>query len=236
MSMPSLPFVLLLVNILDSNCFVIVILHVIIRRTFILQVTGDIWWKMRADHMCVPDDPRRSITKQVLITWLIPLIISICVISLDHLPIPSIFQPKFGGCACWFLNRYAWFAYFVFSIATCTIINILLFITTSISVRKAFKIAANLQKACKNINEIIVYGKMFVLVGGTWLFGFLAMAVNMQFMWYVFTLLNGSQGVFLFFVLVVNWKKITQIICGTNTGQLNENVKADIIDTPSVNV
>jgi len=43
-----------------------------------------------------------------------------------------------------------------------------------------------------------LYLKLFVIMGLTWIFGFIAAFARVQFLWYPFIVFNGLQGAFIF--------------------------------------
>ncbi|KAJ8049845.1 hypothetical protein HOLleu_02765 [Holothuria leucospilota] len=45
--------------------------------------------------------------------------------------------------------------------------------------------------------EVLIYIKIFIILGLTWITGFVASITNIEFLWYLFTILTSFQGVFI---------------------------------------
>ena len=95
-------------------------------------------------------------------------------------------------------------------VALCLSINITLFSLLTFYLHKAFKISALIQRSHEKKHESIVYFKIFIILGLSWLTGIIAAVVDAEILWYIFTVLNASQGTLLFLTSVVTWKNINQ--------------------------
>ena len=51
-----------------------------------------------------------------------------------------------------------------------------------------------------------LYLKLFIIMGLTWIFGFIAAFARVQFLWYLFIAFNGLQGAFIFVMFDVKRK------------------------------
>ncbi|KAJ8030064.1 hypothetical protein HOLleu_29639 [Holothuria leucospilota] len=91
----------------------------------------------------------------------------------------------------------------------------------SIQIRKS----SHLRKSTQHNyhREALIYIKIFVILGLTWVIGFVATITNVQVLWYLFTILTSLQGVFIFLAFTVKsqiwkmWGKRTGFIAFSST-------------------
>ena len=165
-------------------------------------VAGDTWWVLKKSESCIQDNPNRSLSKYSLISWLLPLVISGLVFCLDYLPILDEYKPQFGGWACWITNKKGILLYFVTPVSAFIATNITFFILTTVSLRKTFKSANKVRQSTDKSKQYYVYLKLFILMGLTWVIGIIAPWADTPAIWFVFIVLNTSQGIFIFFAFV----------------------------------
>ncbi|XP_064598055.1 latrophilin-like protein LAT-2 [Liolophura sinensis] len=86
---------------------------------------------------------------------------------------------------------------FVLPVSLTIIINIYLFFRIVKSLRNSER--AHVRQSSKSKRkESVLYFKISVIFGFSWLLGFIALIVNVQGMWFLFTVVNCSIGVFVF--------------------------------------
>lgn len=83
--------------------------------------------------------------------------------------------------------------------------------------------------------NLVIYFKMAVLFGLTWSLGFIAVAVNRQEMWYVFTVVNSSLGVFVFWCFAVKSLRVC-LCCGAQEVETKCNVSRSVIKSETSGV
>ena len=137
----------------------------------------------------------------LILAWLSPSVIVTISITLDFLPVSPYFQPQYGAPACWIGGKFAHLVYFGIPLAVVLLINIGLLIGTSVNLHRAFNTSASVNTRSKSY-ELKLNVKLAVLIGGTWVVAFIASAVNHEIMWYIFIILCGLQGVFVFVSMV----------------------------------
>ena len=77
-------------------------------------------------------------------------------------------------------------------------------------------ISSNTKISVANYYRIYVFQQISALLGFAWMSGFLAMVVNIPAMWYVFVIVSGLQGVFVFLSFGLN--KRARKLWHTSTG------------------
>ena len=154
----------------------------------------------------IQDNPNRSIFKYVLLGWLVPVTLACMWYILDFVVTPGRYRPSFGGHSCWFQETMSLILYLFIPIAISVVLNIILFIITSFALAQSFKSSNTVRKSSK-VREYNVYLRLFILMGITWSVSFIAVWINSQTVWYIFVVLNASQGVFLFLAFLVDTKQ-----------------------------
>lgn len=138
------------------------------------------------------------------ICWLIPLlaVVFIWLIENGHFDetITDDFRPNFGkNKECWFSHRKSLLIFFVLPVGLITVLNLIFFLLTS----KNLLLTTNRNKlkfssTSNSKLDFNIYLRLFLLMGLTWMFGFLATYFDKIYLWYLFTLFNTLQGVFIF--------------------------------------
>ncbi|CAH1775411.1 unnamed protein product, partial [Owenia fusiformis] len=137
-----------------------------------------------------------------LIAWGIPLVIIAIALGLDFSDINPVFKPMYGKGSdfCWISQRYPLIIFFLAPIGVTLVTNFGFFIPTAISLWRS------MSERAKTMNKETeypfgIYVKLFCLMGLTWIFAFIASFHTV--LWYVFIVLNASQGVYIFIAFVV---------------------------------
>ena len=172
-----------------------------------LFISIDMYFVVQRSISCVQDNPHRSVLKQVVTTWVIPTVVACGVYSLEYLSVN--YQPRFGGPSCWFMNGKLLLYCFVLPVAVCELVGIFIFILMSYSLHKAFTLSEAVQKKAKqNKNNMKVYLKIFVILGLSWIIGFMDSFLHSDILTYLNTILTPSQGTLVVFVYMVDWKSV----------------------------
>ena len=149
------------------------------------------------------DDKEKSLLIHIMCGWGIPLLLATISIAMNYINADENFSPEFGGSRCWYTQRYAMLLYFGLPIALSIIINITLYIWTSINLHKACKSRTHVIK--KQRYNFFVYVRLFILMGITWIFGFISAFTDEIVIDFIFVILTSLQGLFLFISFV--WDK-----------------------------
>lgn len=102
--------------------------------------------------------------------------------------------------------------FFALPLGLVLIFNVVCFIRTVVSIRRVPDMKNAKNKP--NRNHVHVYFRLSILLGFTWVFGFVAAVVRSDVWWYVFVILNGLQGVFIFVAYCLNKRTIRQLRAG----------------------
>ena len=134
-----------------------------------------------------------------IIAWGIPTLIVTLTVGLDYTRISWYWRPHYGETICWISSKYALLAYFVTPVAAAIAINICMFITSTILLSK-LQAGPSYTQHQSHKDRLCLHVKLLTLMGLTWIFGFLAAPLHSDTLWYIFIVLNASQGVFLLLV------------------------------------
>ncbi len=196
------------------------------------NIAFDTWSVFRSSRSTTNSE--KSLAGFVLYGWFLPLIIAAVAFGLDYVNIDLTIQPRYDEGFCWISQTNALILFYIAPIALCLFANIAFYIHTSISLSKSFKNSRIVLHKNERNNHYGVYIRLFVLMGITWILGFIAPAINEDFLWYIYIILNASQGVFIFIAFVVNKKNIELIKKRFN--KLQRRRMSDSQSTPGTQV
>ena len=155
------------------------------------------------------DDEGRSLVLHYLLEWGIPLLLVTVFIGINYSDVEEQFSPEFGGPICWYTQRYANLLYFSLPIAVSILVNIILYIMTSLNLHKAFKSGTHVIK--KKRYHFGVYVRLFILMGFTWVFGFISTFTDEIVIDFIYVISASFQGLFLFISFVCNKRVLKEI-------------------------
>lgn len=145
--------------------------------------------------------------------WVSPLIIVMVALILDlSLSNDIAIRPGYGENICWFTNKLGLIVFFALPLAAIILSNLLFYCFTVYSIQKiseSSKIATGRQsQRCR----FLLYIKLCMIMGLTWIFAFIATLAKTPIVWYIFIILNSYQGLFicLTFVLTKNVLKLLE--------------------------
>ena len=172
--------------------------------TWMNIIAVDTWLAFRPTGAFVQQGQRmKSLWKLMLVGWGVPGILVSIIAGLNYSNIKNTYKPNFGGTRCWFTQRIALMTYFGLPIALSIVTNSVFYVYTAINLRNAFK-DANCRAKKQREHHFIVYVRLFVLMGFTWIFGFLSAFIDRVAIDFIFVILTSLQGVFLFISFVCN--------------------------------
>lgn len=140
--------------------------------------------------------------KYSLYSWLFPAFIVLVACSFDLSNIGSEYQPLYGHRVCWISQKKALLAFFVLPVTIIVLINIAFFSWTAYVLLRTNRqtiMACNSKHVKENSQRFILYVRLAIIMGLTWIFGTLATLTSLSFLWYPFIIFNGLQGAFIFF-------------------------------------
>ena len=130
----------------------------------------------------------------MMIGWCLPLVVVGTCIGLNFSPLHALVE--YGGDGrCMITNRNAFLGAFVVPVSASILINVTCFTISSIAIC-----------CCMRGKTIVSNFRVFIalssLMGVTWLCGFVAMLIDNVIPWYIFVVLNSTQGLFVFVMML----------------------------------
>ncbi|XP_071815650.1 uncharacterized protein [Apostichopus japonicus] len=149
---------------------------------------------------------RKSICLFILLCFVLPSIISGTLLILYSVDEDGIYGIGYGSkSGCWIggpkINLYA----FGIPVAVSVVINMILFIhiTVSICIQKRSSRRIRKTKEESHLRELVIYSKIFIILGLTWVTGFVAALFDEPWLWYLFIIFTSLQGLFIFLAFTV---------------------------------
>ena len=158
-------------------------------------------------HMssCSSTIPWTRLACFMMYSWISPALIVTAAVLLDRF---GQFTVQYGSTtSCWISNPRAVLFFFVIPFSVIILINVLLLGRSMIVI---YRVMTDVHLNPTDRNRFCVYIKLMFLMGISWLFGFVAVFTQLQFVWYIFIVLNTLQGVYIFCSFVVN-----KTLCGS---------------------
>ena len=203
---------------IDLLCYVMGIMkYFFFLNSFCLMtcIAWENWHILRSSADGMKLDLQSSVPKRLAVSSSVPVMMSSLIIGMSYADIPDEYRPTLGGVGCWFTNRYAVLIYFIIPVSVCVVINSVFFALTGHALRHAFTTAASIRSTSTRRN-VIVYIKLFLLMGVTWMTLFFTIWLDSEIIWYIFVVSNGSQGIYLSIAFApdINWiKSLIQKMC-----------------------
>ena len=155
------------------------------------------------------EEDKMSLRWHCIFGWGVPiLLVSISIVT-NFADVYEGFSPEFGGPRCWYTRRYAMLLYFGVPLMLSSAMNAALFILTSFNLHMAFNNGTNVIKS--EGRHFRIYVRLFVLMGITWIFGFISAFTDEIIIDFIFVILNSLQGLFLFISFVCNKRVLAEI-------------------------
>jgi hypothetical protein len=213
---------------LRTCCEVIAILmhYCFLSSFFWMNVMAfDIWSTFTKDG--TRDDNNKQFAYYSLYAWLGPAALVALALVIDVAVPGTHYRPMYGVNLCWINSRPGLLIFFGVPLFLLLIVNSIFFVLTVTAIHQvceASKMAT--QKTQKR--RFVLYVKLALIMGLTWIFGFLASLTDVKEIWYVFTILNSLQGVFIFFGFVFTRKVYRLVKEKTSTATTQRRLSSDI--------
>lgn len=171
---------------------------VLVSFTWTSIIAFDTWRAFstsREQRMRLRDGSRRTkILRFMAVGWIPALIFVIICVILDQ---TEIFIVDYGGEeGCLIINNNARLFLLTIPTAVSVTFNAIFFVKTVLVIRRTKNKVRAMASHPQNRNNFQVYARLFVLMGFTWIFGFLALLVS-KYLFYPFTIFNTLQGVYI---------------------------------------
>ena len=148
-----------------------------------------------------------------IIGWFLPAAIVTTCIILGITEISEALNPAYGKHGgCFIVGTRVRLIFFQLPYAASVLFNTVSFILTVYGISTKKKANPHSRRSNDRIYSLI-YLKLSVVMGVTWLFAILASITNQPVFWYLHLVLNGLQGVFVFISFAMRasiWKNIKQ--------------------------
>ena len=165
--------------------------------------------------------------RRITVGWLPAFVFVVVCIALDQ---SNAIAFHYGGIkGCWINSSIANLFSFVLPVALSISFNTVCFVLTANAIRKTNKVAQRATHETMKRKTAVVFLKIFILIGFTWIFGFLKVLVS-QYFEYPFIIFTTLQGLYvaLAFVFTSRVKEMYRtLLCKVKT---NSGTGSD--DTP----
>ncbi len=143
----------------------------------------------------------------------LPMGVVVTSIALDLVAKTTI-RPEYANTFCWINRRSGLIYLFALPVMSIMAVNLVFFALTVKSIRKVSNLSqmARHKRTCKNdTTRFLLNVKLAVIMGLTWLSGIIASLTDHTELWYVFTLMNSFQGVWICLAFVCTRKVLKMI-------------------------
>ena len=144
--------------------------------------------------------------KNFSIVVILPLVAVVACFSLDAFE--AGLRPGYGTDGiCWLTTSSGIIYLFIVPVCTLITLNLVTFTITLISIQTT-KVNSSVRTTARNRTYLLVYFKLSLILGFTWIIGISAALVSMEWLWYLHIVLNGCQGLSLFLCTMVNARTV----------------------------
>ena len=198
---------------IDTLCIAYaIVLHFLLLNMFSwMNVIGiDMARIFASGTMVSKRSPGQRFVKHIALSLLATLIVMITVCVLEFATdFPD--KPNYGkNGVCWLTNGLSVVFFVIVPVGASLLVS---FISFTITVRCLF-VQVHETKLATSINNkkyFLVYMKLAIILGLTWIIGLLGAFVRTEWLWIVHIVLNGLQGLSLLACAVVNKRVITKL-------------------------
>ncbi|GBO05448.1 G-protein coupled receptor Mth2 [Araneus ventricosus] len=143
-----------------------------------------------------------------LICWSISLVFVTAALIAEYVDgIHDSYKPHFVDLSyCWFISELSFVAFFAGPVFTIIAVNFVLF---GISAYNMFTNRMKLENGSNDTflkKKYLTYLRLAVIMGVTWTIGILASFLKTLVWWYIFSIFNAFQGLFIFLAFTCNSK------------------------------
>ncbi|XP_071963107.1 uncharacterized protein [Antedon mediterranea] len=152
---------------------------------------------------------RKSFIKYFIYSWGLPAIYVAIIVGISLCECTSLDVMYGDDNVCWIRDELASLYVFGIPLAVILVPNLILFVATIKGLRKSMKSTAAVRSGKSDqdqqTGEMIIYIRISTVMGLTWIFGYVASFVDHVIFWYIFTILNSLQGLFIFIAFNINY-------------------------------
>jgi hypothetical protein len=152
-------------------------------------------------HNVVDQSKIGKFVKYSLFGWMTPLVIVLLALLMDSGQGNTYpFNPGYGQGFCWITNKHALYLWFLTPVALLLTASLTLYTITVYKIVQATKAARMVRKEDKL--NLILYIKLALIMGLTWVLAFIWIGTKNIVMEYLFIVFNSLQGAFIFIAFV----------------------------------
>ncbi|XP_065201057.1 G-protein coupled receptor Mth2-like [Planococcus citri] len=172
-----------------------------------------------------PKKGRKYFILNSIYVWGASSIITVITMIADNTSIlEKSFRPEFGVRYCWFYGDTAKFIYFYLPVSVVLSYNLYLFLSTARQIIKLQRDSNRLfnqeskryvgtHNFKKETHKLMLYAKLFGLMGVTWIFEILSWAIGgPPYFWYVTDAINSLRGLFIFLIFCCKKKTLLMFL------------------------
>ncbi|KAK0056233.1 adhesion G protein-coupled receptor E3 [Biomphalaria pfeifferi] len=163
----------------------------------------------------------RKVVTKVALSLVFPALVVTTVMMTSYLSSGTL---GYGDNICYLDLPFIVAVAMVFPIAVITLINIALFITTIVHIRKVRKFQAAFAPREEDNSYLRVYARLSSVTGTLWIISAIAEVVDSDVLRYIHTVLNGLQGVFIFVSFICNKRVVFLLSRPGMEGETNDVV------------
>ena len=180
--------------------FAVVINFAFLAAFFWMNVMSfDIWSTFASTRTISYTKHTKRFCQYSLYAWSTPLGIVLVSLGVNFSTTDSQYSPGYGEGMCWFTRRLSMTIFFGLPIIIIIFINGVFYVLTVLNIyristeTKHIKISNSSEKK----TDLFLYMKLSVIMGLTWIFGFVATLSEVEAIWYLFIIFNSLQGAFI---------------------------------------
>jgi len=144
--------------------------------------------------------PWRRFLLYSIYSWMVPAALTTFVTLVDSQDLlPEAFKPGFGKPVCWFSQRKSLVVFFAVPLCIIMLLNGIFFLDVAFLISRATLKTSHTQAATLK-KRFFMFMRLALIMGLTWIVGFVAAYFEYEFLWYLFIVLNTLQGLFIFIV------------------------------------
>ncbi|XP_060585369.1 uncharacterized protein LOC132741257 [Ruditapes philippinarum] len=207
------------------------VLHFIILNVFVwMNVIGfDMTCSLTSDKLVSQSSPHKKFLGYLLLSLAIPTLIITVAVSLDFTD--SGFKPNYGfNHVCWLSNGKSILMFVIAPVVISLLLNFVLFTFTI----KAIYSKAKESKFARNRSYFVVYLKLSLILGLTWVVGIVSALAEQEWLWVVHIVLNGLQGLSLLVCSLVNVRILRQLRNSMKSSNENSYSKSGVTDNSNI--
>ncbi|XP_046350693.2 G-protein coupled receptor Mth2-like [Haliotis rufescens] len=197
-----------------EGCYIVcksisVAMHYFFLAAFIWMnvIAHDVWstFTRVMNAANVSKKPSSRYVTYSMYAWLTPMLLTIPGLTLDLTFPDSQYAPGYGDGICWFSKKLGLLVFFATPLALIVTLNIIFFTMTVANICLVKRTSAR-RLGPDYRNQFSIYIKLFLVMGLTWVLGFLSAFVPHPVTTYLYITLNTLQGLFIGVSFVCTWK------------------------------